>query len=168
MKDEQGRWLTRALFFETALPVMRAKFDCPYTLKEDDYTDAAGNHYKSLRKIYLSLNDPTGYLLATEELGSWSRWNAISKAAFFKPHLKNWQEELEIKILATGFAGMIAEATGGGRSSATASKWLAEKGWDKENTKGRPSKRKIADEAKKLERIKEETDEFLRHANKLN
>jgi len=160
-----GRWLTRALFFETATPEMRDKYECLFTLKEEDHVSEDGTSYRSLRKIYLSYNDPTGYLFATEVLGSWDHWQAIKRSSFFKEYLASWEEELEIKLLAKGFAGMLNEMDSAGKGSATASKWLAEKGWDRTSAKGRPSKAKIDQEAAKQLRVFEEVDELLTHGN---
>ena len=168
MKDKMGRWLTKALFFETALPEMRKKYDCLYTLKEFDHVSEDGTRYISLRQIYLSYMDPTEYKFAHGELGSWDHWNTLKTSVFFKEHYIKWREELEVKMLAEGFKVMMEEAQGSGKGKGVAARWLAEKGWDKESRKGRPSKRKIAEEAAKMDRVKEETEELLEHGRTLN
>jgi len=167
MKDSNDRWLTRALFFETASIDSRAKFNCPYTLKEDNH-EVDGILYQSLRKIYLQYGDPTEYVFATEVLLSWDRWQHLCKASFFAPHIKAWREELAVKLQAEGIKLMVEEASSGSRSSAGAAKWLAERGWDKSDKRGRPSKKSVAEEAARMDKVKDETEQLLEHARSLN
>lgn len=162
-KDAQGRHRTQGLFYETAPPEYRKKYDIPYTLKEHDW-EARGTTYLALRQIYLSFRDPTGYTFAIETLGSWDHWKKLMNAPFFKDHYKAWSEELDLLLQTEGIAHLRQEVKGGGKSAASAAKWLADKGWASKDSKGRPSSKKIEQEAQRIYRTNEEVDEFLEHA----
>ena len=59
---------------------------------------------------------------------------------------------MSIRLQAKGVARMIEEAQSDSKSSAVAARWLAEKGWqDKQDYKGRPNKRKVLEEAARID-----------------
>lgn len=148
-KDESERYLTRGLFKET-ISTHRAKtHPAVFTLKP--YDDGA---YKSLKKIYMEVNDPTEYLFAIEAFGEegWEQWQKLSKAGWFQPYIESWRDELEIKMRAEGVRKMRDLANSGNKDAA---KWVAEGGWDKKAA-GRPSKAQIKAEAKKRAGIKDD------------
>jgi len=166
-KDEQGRFRTKGLFFETASPTYRAKYDIPFTLKEFDY-EKKGKIYISLRQMYLSYEDPTEYSFALSVLGSWDHWKRLRSQPFFREHYAAWQEELALKLQCKGVGLVAEEATSGSKSSASAAKWLAERGWIGKQDKGRPSKAKIQEEARHFNNMNGELDEILDQADAIS
>ena len=73
MKSEGGIWLTRALFYETA--VRDEKKYVLFTLKEENHEG-----YQSFPNIYFAMteNDPTEYEFAMTVLGSWEHWCVVA------------------------------------------------------------------------------------------
>jgi len=153
-KDSQGKWLTQSLFLE-----MGYKPQAVFTLNDDD-KEYKGKIYPSLKRLYLETNDPTEYTVATEHLGGWLHWKRLRGNANIAKEIDVWQDELEVKITATGVQLAIQIATDGGTFQAA--KWLADTGW-KGRGAGRPSKDAIEGELKKQTRdLDEFEDDVLR------
>ena len=147
-KDTQGRFLTKSLFKETSTLEQRKKFTPEFTLKEDDIKG-----YKSMRKLYLSFEDPTEYKFAIEILGSWDHWKKLSNSSWFLEHVDNWRSELEVKLRSKGIITMTGLAVTD--KNKDAAKWLATGGWNTSTIKrGRPTKEEVEGERKTLARIK--------------
>lgn len=150
-KDDQGRFLTRALFFETSgIAGTRDKYPPPFTLKEDDYKD-----YKSLRKIYLEYEDPTEYSFAIEVFGSWDHWQRLLNTEWFIPHIEDWRLELETKMESKGIKRMVELAKKDDKG--VSAKWLASKGWKTGSNRGRPSNAEVQGERKRQARSSKDT-----------
>jgi len=146
-KDAQGRYLTRGLFHETISAQLKATgFKAPFTLKPYDMPD-----YKSLKKLYMEAEDPTEYTFAKNVFGEegWEHWQKLKDAYWFKDHLEDWREELEIKLRSEGIKEMKKLADAGHKEAA---KWIATGGWDTSKA-GRPSKEKIKGELKRKTKI---------------
>lgn len=142
-KNDQGVWYTRGLFFETSL----SKDTVLYTLKEEDHQG-----YPSLYRLFMEANDPEEYTFATEHLGGWSHWKKLRDSDWFKPYYEAWKEELDIKQRSIALAKIMAASTGSGRDAIEASKYIAEKKWEKKpaGARGRPSNDKIKKEAQRI------------------
>jgi hypothetical protein len=147
-KDKQGKWLTQALFLE-----MGYKPQAMFTLDDND-KKYEGKTYPSLKRLYLSLDDPTEYMVASKHLGGWNHWKRLRGNKLLAKHLDEWQDELNVKLTAKGVALAIQIATDGGTFQAA--KWLADTGWEK-RIAGRPSKEDVESELKKQTR---ESDDF--------
>jgi len=143
MLDNRGRPLTQSLFLEKGYTDFSV-----FTLKEDDY-EYKGKVYPSLKKLYIQHEDPTEYDFATKYLLGWQHWKKITENRALLVEIEQWREELELKIRSQAVKDMIDQSVEGG--SFQASKWLADRGWDKKAA-GRPNKQ----EAKKEQRIKEQ------------
>lgn len=157
-KDNQGRFRTQSLFKEFYLSGDRGtEYPPVFTLKEYDDTDSEGNTLPSMRQLFLSFNDPTGYDFAKEVLGSYDHWKRLCKINWFREHLDAWLEELEVR--STSNALKIAKGVAEGESSQafSAAKWIAERGW--EPKKGRPRKADIEKQARIHAKVQEEVDE---------
>lgn len=139
-KDKQGKWLTQSLFLE-----MGYKPQAIFTLGDEDM-EYKGKTYISLKKLYLSLEDPTEYEVATQHLGGWNHWKRLRGNKLLARHLDEWKDELSIKLTAKGVRLAIKIATDGGTFQAA--KWLADTGWDK-RIAGRPSREDVEGELKK-------------------
>jgi hypothetical protein len=148
-KDGQGRYITRGLFLETITPGF--DFDPPFTLKNYDHLGKA-----SMKKVYMSYNDPTEYQFAIDVLGSWEHWEKLCNTEWFRPIVEEWRTEMETKVRSLGVSQMAMLALEGKESAA---KWLAEGGWSKK--RGRPSKAEIEGEKKKAARVRDNLHEDM-------
>jgi len=156
-KDSQGRFRTQSLFWEKNKVALRDEYPPIYTLKDEDYKD-----YKSARLIYLAQRDPTEYKAAIALFGSWAHWNhMLESCKWFVEHLEEWRSELEVLLRSEAIKGIVDDSESDSKSNVTSCKWLADKGWEKSDTRGRPSKKAVEKEAKIQGRIAEELDEDI-------
>ncbi len=166
-KNNQGVHLLKPIFFE--LDEVGRPF-AQYTLKNYDHTFEQ-REYKSLRRLYVELEDPTEYLFAETYLDGWEHWKKLSNSSFFQTYLKDWREELEIRLRAKALVRIKARAEANTKDSLQADKTLLTGGWktEEEKTRGRPTKAKITEEADKLFKQRSEYDEdFERITGALN
>lgn len=155
LKDKMGRPLTQGLFLEFGYNTDHAVF----TL-EDDHKMYKGGHYPSLKKLYLESEDVTGYLFSNKYLLGWKHWQRLQNNKLIASHIKEWEQEMEIRLTALGIQGIIDVASS--ESGFQANKWLAEKGWVKRGA-GRPSNEEIERNIQEKVRINEEfSDDFER------
>ena len=63
-----ARLQTKALFFETTLPEYRLEMEPEWTLKEKDHLANDGKLYRSMKKIFLEMEDVTEYEFALATL----------------------------------------------------------------------------------------------------
>lgn len=153
LKDSMGRFRTQSLFFEMKHPGI----DPVFTLKPQDH-EVKGVVYKSLRRIYLDIADPTEYDFAIKVFDSWEQWRRIFTNGLLSPYVNKWREELELKLRAGAINTIQAVASDPyNKGSLTAARWLADRGWDKK--RGRPSKDEVAKERKIVANIHDELDE---------
>jgi hypothetical protein len=136
-KDSVGRFFTKGLFKETAIG--EKKFVL-YTLEE-------------AKQLYLSCDDITGYEFASNHLGGWKHWIALHNSPTLEPILREWEEELEVKLRSQAIKNiMTLSVTDKGYQ---ASKFLADRGWKVKET-GRPTKEAIQKETRVQSRMYEE------------
>lgn len=160
LKDKTGKWKVGSLFYE-----YRLKGVVPYwTVKDQDIT-VDGVVYPSLKKTYLDCEDPTDYTFAMEVFNSWQLWERVRKSRLLQERMINsWRDELNVRLMSKGVLGVIKEV-GRGKGSLGASKYLIEEGWlpnkEKPNGYGRPSKKRIRQEAQKLIRVHQDVDSDL-------
>jgi len=148
LKDDMGRPLTQSLFLEIGYHVDRAL----YTLKDEDH-EFKGHTFRSLKKLYLEMEDPTEYEFANTYLLGWQHWKRLKANKALANHFAEWEEELELRLRAQGIRAAIDQAAED--KGFQAAKWLADKGW-KKNAVGRPSKHDKIREERMQERLEEE------------
>lgn len=148
LEDSQGRPLTQSLFLEIGYETDKAV----YTLKDDDHF-YKGHNYPSLKKLYLSMEDVVEYDFANEHLLGWQHWQRLNRNKALAKHFQEWREELELAIRSQAIRGIIDMTASD--NSFQASKWLADRGWDKKAA-GRPSKSEKIREERMQARIDEE------------
>lgn len=157
-KNINGVFLTKELFFETALN----KDNVLYTLKDHEHKG-----FPSLYQLYMETNDPTEYTFAMEYLGGWAHWKLLEGSTWFEPYLSRWREELHLRAKAQALAKVMKTAQADNKDSFAAQKYLIEKGYDKAapNTKGRPTKQQVLNEAKSIaletKRVEEDLERLL-------
>ena len=164
MKDSKGRFRTRSLFWETNAVDLREEYPPVYTLKDEDYKpEGFKETLPSARKIYLAQLDPTEYKAAQVLLGSWKHWQyMVQHCKWFSVKVEEWREELEVMLRSSAITEIANDSVANSRSSVASAKWLADKGWEKNDERGRPSKKVIAREAKIQGRIAEDLDEDIK------
>lgn len=148
-KSPNGKWLTKALFFETSL-AGETRHYALYTLKDEDHI-VDGKTYRSLRKLFLECEDPTEYEFATTYLGGWKHWVTMQGVKDLKRYIEDWREEYNVKLRSIGVQKIIEIAKNEGGYQAA--KWLADKQWI-DNPRGRPSKQEIAKNVKEQTKVK--------------
>jgi len=132
--DARGRYRTKSLFEETILQQQRDAGIVPM------YT------FESLRRLYMETNDPTEYKFAQAFVGSWRHFEYMCSLKWFKEIIEELRMELEISLKSQAITSMILVSNTEGAKGITASKWLADKGWEKK--RGRPSREEIQRERK--------------------
>ena len=154
LRDTSGRPLTQSLFLELGYSDYSV-----YTLKDEDHTHK-GTTYTSLKRLYLECSDPTEYTFAKQHLLGWKHWERLCANKIIKKHIDEWREELEVKLRSEGVLKTIEQARGGHSFQAT--KWLADRGWDK-RAAGRPSKEEVERETRIQSKISDEfNDDVVR------
>ena len=156
-KNAIGAHLLKPIFFEYD---NSEHLYSVYTLKDYDHT-VDGVTYPSLRKLYVEMEDPTEYEFAVKHLDGWVHWKKLTESSFFQQYLKEWREELEVRMRAKALNRIKTRATGDTKDSFAADKILLAGGWKTQSTEkvGRPSKDKIKEEANKLFMESSEFDE---------
>lgn len=138
MKDKMLRPMTQALFLELGYDDYAI-----FTLKEQDYF-YEGKMYPSIRRLFLSCQDPTEYEFANKYLLGWRHWQRIQENKAIRKFIDEWRDEFEVKLRAQGIGLAISAAKTG---AFQASKWLASGEW-KQRGAGRPSKAEVEREKK--------------------
>ena len=144
-KNENGRYLTKALFFELTLPDSRQH--AVFTLKEDDH-EVDGVVYRSLKRLFLQYDDPTEYEFAKNELGGYKHWKELCSQKEIAEHIEEWREERDVMLRSRGIRDLMSQ-----EGSFQAAKYLADKGWEQRQA-GRPTKAAVERETKQQAAMK--------------
>jgi hypothetical protein len=157
-KNASGRWWTKGLFWDMMISVRseeRHDFKPVFTLHHEK------PGYICFRTSFVELEDPTGYDWAMKYLGDYAHWEDLLKSSWFRDALQTAQEELSQRLKAQALRRVREIAGSDSASSLVASKYLAERGWEKRA--GRPSKEQVDKELKKnLEVLDAEADDLAR------
>ncbi len=136
----------KGIFYE--LDTSEGKKVALYTLKDHEHKG-----YPSLRECYLSCEDPTEYTFAETYLDGWPHFKKLCACSWFMDYLKEWREELEVKLRSKSLANIHNIAKNkDSKEHYQASKFLVDKGWEpKAKAKTGPKTReKIREEAEKI------------------
>lgn len=139
LRSTNGIPLTQSLFLEIGYTDYAV-----YTLKDEDY-EYKGKVYPSLKKLFLEMEDVGEYLFASEHLLGWDQWRRLCENKQVAEHIEKWRYELELKLRSKAI--MEIQQRSKLEKGISASRWLAEKGWDKRQA-GRPSKAEVERETK--------------------
>lgn len=127
-----------------------------FTLKETCY-----NGYPSLKEVFLNFEDPTEYEFATSVFGSWDLWETLcNDFKHTKDIIAKWRRELDIRMRAKGISRIkdLSDNSPNDNIALSASKFLAEAGWDSSKGsgtgkgskgRGRPSKEELEGELRR-------------------
>lgn len=93
----------------------------------------------------MDMMDVTEYEFGTTYFQSYQHWLDISSSTWFLPYLNRWRYELELKLKVRAFKEILHEANSGGKNAFAANKWLVDRGWIPQESRGRgrPSKAEI-------------------------
>jgi hypothetical protein len=119
-KGTNGKWKTVSLFLEHEYDPTEAIF----TFKDADH-EAYGKTFKSARKLFVGLGDPTGYAFSQEYLGGYSHWKAFASSPKIAPYVAEWQEELEVRMRCQAIRTVVSDSASESRSSVSSAKWEA-------------------------------------------
>jgi hypothetical protein len=138
-----GSFQTKGLFYELTLPEDRKIMGTSWTLKEQDL-HADGMVYKSMKRVYLEMEDVTEYDFAMATLGSFKHWERVTESPILIKHITQWRKELNLKLKARAMRSIIKAATEDEKLSFQAMKYLADNEYlDKKGKRGRPSKEEV-------------------------
>lgn len=140
---------TKGLFYETTLPDERPEFGTSWTLKEKDLI-VGDKTYRSMKRIYLDMEDVTEYDFAVATLNSYKHWERLVESPIIRKHIDQWRKELNLKLKARAMKAIINAATVDEKSSFQAMKYLADNEYlDKKAKRGRPSKEEVSAELRR-------------------
>lgn len=140
---------TKGLFYETTLPDERPEFGTSWTLKEKDLI-VGDKTYRSMKRVYLDMEDVTEYDFAMATLGSYKHWERLVESPIIRKHIDQWRKELNLKLKARAMKAIINAATVDEKSSFQAMKYLADNEYlDKKAKRGRPSKEEVSAELRR-------------------
>lgn len=163
-KDRLGRYRTQSLFWEYRKANLIEDYPPIFTIKDRQHT-VDGVTYPSLKLIYMSYEHVPGYEydFAMDVFGSWEHWIVLSEKSLLKTLIKEWRDELEIKLRAKGIRQLIQMASENDPKGLQASKFLSDRGWvQKDNkTRGRPSKEEIERERVQQANIRDNLSEDM-------
>lgn len=125
LKDTRGRMLLQPLFIENHNRI-NTPYPASYTLNAWDNEEKG---LRSARIIYVNTLDPSEYNAAMLLLGSWKHWQRLTECGWFQPYLKEWREEMAIRLQSIGVTNLLSQASS--ERGTTAAKFLAERGWNK-------------------------------------
>lgn len=118
----------------------------------------------SLYRLYMDMEDTTEWVFAETYLLGWKHWERFLKAPWFKPEIKRWRHELELKLQARHLEAIKEIANGDPNSKETiqACKYLLDRGYvgapptrGKTTTQkgpGRPKTETVEEESNKVSR----------------
>lgn len=148
LRAPTGQYRTSSLFHEMWVQTQMGNRVQPpiFSLHED------GERLINARKTFLALEDPTGYEWAMHYLdGSYAHFQKLLRCPWFKEAYDSWVEELRMRLRVKALRTIREIASGEveGTPAATvlaASRYIAEAGWDRKETRGRPSKEELKGE----------------------
>ncbi len=107
LKDKLNRPRTRSLFKETCYNTS-GEYPVLFTLKyEEDRDDLI-----SVKRVYMGLEDPTEYLIATQLFCGIQHWRVLCKQEWFSPYVTKWRKELKAKLRAFATTKILEIAQG--------------------------------------------------------
>ena len=161
-KASNGKYYTKSLFLEIDYDVDIAM----YTLKEEDY-EYKGKLYKSFKKRYLEIGDPTEYEHSQRLTDNYKHWKQLVGSTHPKivQLMSECREELEVKLRSQGVAQIASDALEESRTAMTSAKWLADKGWEPKRKAGAPSKAEKKREMKIQTAMEAEIDNIASRLN---
>lgn len=157
LKDDISRYRTQSLFYENRLD----RYPFIFTLKDYDLViPELDTPVKSLKRVYMELNDPTEYQIAVNVFGGLEHWTNLTSVAWLSPLIEQWRDELEVKVRSEALLQLRLQSD----KSTSAAQFLSKAAW--KDRRGRPTKAEKEAIAKREAHIIDEVDElYLRAIN---
>lgn len=141
-RGDSNSLLGGSLFYERYIEMVNPANKPLFSLFTDRVFE--GRPLINCQKTFVELDDPTGYKWATTYLESWEHWQVLIRSKWFQNAVSIWQDELATKQQMEAIARIRELASEGSDSkSLNAAKYIAERGWEKNTSRGRPPKTKI-------------------------
>lgn len=159
-RAENNIWLTEALFYNRASLKPRSLWT--YEPAFDLFDDRPG--MVNCRTTFVNMRDPTGRKWALTYLGDWNHWLRLMKCAWFREAYDIWITELntQLRSEAIQVAYDIMKGENGAQALAAA-KFLTSEEYNKQATRGRPSKAELEGKLKEAAKaISIEDDDLKR------
>lgn len=154
-RDKMNRFRTQSLFVEVHNGQESDILEPVFTLADEDK-----GSFLSMKKLYLTIADPTEYAFALYTFSSWQHWEKLTRIKWFLDHLEGWRDELEVKLRSQAVSKMVRIADSSANQALQANKFLVDRGWvDKKNPRGRPSKAEKERIKKQDDLVKTQVDE---------
>lgn len=150
-KSPNNIYYTKQLFYETADTDRTLVL---YTLKDDDWEG-----YPSLRRLYLELDDETEYRVASELFGGWPHWQKLLNCNWFLEYLNEWREELKVKHASLSLSILLMKGAAG---DVKVNQYLLDRTLKEKNAVGRPTKKRIREEAQMIVQAQDDIKEDLK------
>lgn len=147
-KTDKGTYITQGLFLEIGYVTKLAI----YSLSGED-KKYKGKIYPSIKKAYLAMEDVIEYDFATKYFSDWEQWQRISNNKIILPFILEWRNELDLKLRSRAFKQILD--TTRTENGMVAKKWIADKGWIK-NEVGRPTRADRMQEKAYKAKVKDE------------
>jgi|TARA_R110000787_G_scaffold285580_1_gene401694 hypothetical protein len=158
-RDTMNRYRTQSLFVETHRGQESDILEPIFTLADEDLVSSKGS-FLSMKKIYLTIADPTEYAFALYTFSSWQHWEKLTRIKWFLEQFEVWRDELEVKLRSQAVSKMVRIADSSANQALQANKFLVDRGWvDKKNPRGRPSKAEKERIKKQDSQVKTQVDE---------
>lgn len=164
--DSRNRLRTRSLFVDSYKSTTDSGL-LPHFYLRKPFSD---EEYISLYEVYMHIADPSEYNFAQFVFKDVGFWKLLSKISWFKPHISEWRQHLQVKLKSEASDEML-KILHNPESKDTiklqAAKFLVEKSWsgDGINNQDDVSKKK---KSPKKEEISTEEASVLEDMERLN
>lgn len=141
-KGKNNCWMTQSLFWDMWVSLSPGnRHSDPVFTFDSDRLGPTGVPLINFKRTFVELGDPTGYLWAMEYLGSYDHLLYLLERDWFSSVFQEALEELQTKMRASALKRIveIASTSPNESQALAASKYLAERGWEKGKV-GRPEK----------------------------
>ena len=149
-KNDSGAWLTGALFLETAHDPERTAL---YSLSFDT-VERYGNEYPGFFQLYIDLEDPTEYKVATELFGGLEHWTVMVNSVRIGREIERCREWLNLKLKSMGMKKIIEQSS----ESFQAARYLVDQNWLDKSQKQKAKKVQKSVDGKVTELFSEDFD----------
>lgn len=158
---------TRRLFFEKTTTENLDPVVTKYTLRNKD-REVNGVVYKSLKKLYIEMEDIGEYDFANKYLSGWEHWEKLSSLDWFQSYLVSWRRELQVKMKARALKAISDEAALEGKNAFSANKWLLANKWDYRNGDSESKQKNTYVSKKEVKKAANELDNSTRAVEKID
>ena len=149
-KNSAGVWYTAGLFLEKAT---HGTDSVVYSLSFDD-KEVKGKVYPGFYRLYLELEDPTEYEVATQLVGGLEHWTAITNSKVLANEIASMRNWLNLRLKSKGMRKIIEQAP----ESFQAAKYLVDQSWLDKQAKAKVRRSTRPAQDKVVELYKEDID----------